>query len=373
MFFSNKKQLQSCRDEVRQHEDKIAGMDAELQALRTENDQLRQQLESQEQANSSHNSLFVNFEKFGESFSELQKSLMQNAYAMKDEKQSAIRSSEISTQTISSVETMTRGIESVCDISKESADSVERLANLAEKIGDFVSIIQGISEQTNLLALNAAIEAARAGETGRGFAVVADEVRNLARRTRDATSEIASLVETITLETKKSTDTMSAVMDATSGFQQQISNSIEMINLQLENAKGMETAISSTSLRSFVELAKLDHLVFKFGIYKAFMGLTETQAEDLPNHHNCRLGSWYYEGEGLACFSNLPGYREIEPPHKAVHEKGMQALAHYNRGDWSTGIATIAEMEEASIQVLMHLENLARAGEENSDILCTEH
>ncbi|MCU7916007.1 MAG: hypothetical protein KZQ65_08935 [Candidatus Thiodiazotropha sp. (ex Gloverina cf. vestifex)] len=103
---------------------------------------------------------------------------------------------------------MTRGIDHVSGISKESSDSVVRLASIADKIGDFVSIIQGISEQTNLLALNAAIEAARAGETGRGFAVVADEVRNLAGRTREAPAEIASLVETITQETKKSTDTI---------------------------------------------------------------------------------------------------------------------------------------------------------------------
>ncbi|MCU7808637.1 MAG: CZB domain-containing protein [Candidatus Thiodiazotropha sp. (ex Semelilucina semeliformis)] len=286
--------------------------------------------------------------------------------------QSAIRSSEISTQAIASVETMTRGIDHVSGISKESSDSVVRLASIADKIGDFVSIIQGISEQTNLLALNAAIEAARAGETGRGFAVVADEVRNLAGRTREATAEIASLVETITQETKKSTDTMSAVMDATSGFQGQISNSIDMISQQLDNSKSMEAAISSTALRSFVELAKLDHLIYKFGIYKAFMGLTTTKPESLPDHRHCRLGDWYYQGEGQACFSQLPGYREIEAPHKQVHEQGMLALTLHSKGDWGAGVQAISAMENASMEVLSHLEGLARAGEADSQILCTD-
>ena len=41
------------------------------------------------------------------------------------------------------------------------------LAQVAQKIGDVVKLIQDIAGQTNLLALNATIEAARAGEAGR--------------------------------------------------------------------------------------------------------------------------------------------------------------------------------------------------------------
>ena len=69
-------------------------------------------------------------------------------------------------------------------------DDISALAQVAQKIGDVVKLIQDIAGQTNLLALNATIEAARAGEAGRGFAVVASEVKSLAVQTGKATEEI---------------------------------------------------------------------------------------------------------------------------------------------------------------------------------------
>ncbi|KAF0158594.1 MAG: hypothetical protein FD159_1027 [Syntrophaceae bacterium] len=77
------------------------------------------------------------------------------------------------------------------------AETILALSEQTQQIGEIIASVNDISDQSHLLALNAAMEAARAGEAGRGFAVVAGEVRNLAEQSRQATTQISSILSEI--------------------------------------------------------------------------------------------------------------------------------------------------------------------------------
>ncbi|HEX4086234.1 MAG TPA: CHASE3 domain-containing protein [Chthoniobacteraceae bacterium] len=77
------------------------------------------------------------------------------------------------------------------------AESVVRLSEQSQAIGEIIATVNDLAEQSNLLAVNAAIEAAKAGEQGKGFGVVAQEVKSLAEQSKQATSQVRAILNEI--------------------------------------------------------------------------------------------------------------------------------------------------------------------------------
>jgi methyl-accepting chemotaxis protein len=77
------------------------------------------------------------------------------------------------------------------------AESMMRLSEQTQTIGQIIATVEDLAAQSNLLAVNAAIEAAKAGEHGRGFGVVAQEVKSLAEQSRQATDRVRTILSDI--------------------------------------------------------------------------------------------------------------------------------------------------------------------------------
>lgn len=307
---------------------------------------------------------------FSESAKALQGSLANMAQSMKMEMLSAVRTAGEAAHSRDSVQSLVHRINQMIARAHHSAEAIVQLHEGTGQIDGIVRLIKDVADQTNLLALNAAIEAARAGEQGRGFAVVADEVRKLAERTTKSTVEISELVSRVQSEAMNLKEVADINPDEISTAQQESEAAFSDIEHLLNISRQFTGTLGATALRSFVETAKTDHLVFKQEIYRVFLGLSDKGADDFSSHTACRLGKWYYSGDGKECFSKLPGYREIEPPHKRVHERGLVAVRAYRAGDLDAGFSALAEMESASLEVLDELEHMASSGEGDPGLLC---
>ncbi len=239
----------------------------------------------------------------------------------------------------------------------EAASSVDTLSDRGHAIEQFVTQIQNISDQTNLLALNAAIEAARAGDQGRGFAVVADEVRTLAQKSAAASQEITAIVSSITEQTSHTQKQIKDSENSTNTLFEQTHNVQSIINEITNVSKSMFKVIDQSTNSSFLQTVKLDHVTWKSEIYRAIWGLSDKTASDFVDHHSCRLGNWYFNGDGVK-YKHLSSFQRLDKPHKDVHDGGFEALKSQELNDIDGVKAGLMKMENASALVINILAEL---------------
>lgn len=278
---------------------------------------------------------------------------------LKNESNRLVETSSLFDQSTMILDTIGSDLKKIEQEAAQSRDKINQLNEEVLGISEFVVFIKNISDQTNLLALNASIEAARAGEQGRGFAVVADEVRVLAQRTNVATREITELVETITTSTTSTKVQIGGISELSQTNAQNTDIVLSTVKEVISLARHMQSIILKTSTGSFLNTVKLDHVIWKNEVYQRFMKLSEKNIDDFSDHHKCRLGQWYYHGQGHEIYSHFPSFKALEAPHAEVHTYGIKALQYAQDGDKDAGLAVLDQMEAASNKVMQILVELA--------------
>lgn len=296
-------------------------------------------------------------------------------------------------------------------ISASVSETGERLGTVHALTGNIATIadtIKKIAAQTNLLAINAAVEAARAGDAGKGFAVVANEVKSLSDRTSTATREIGEIVSLLANGMQSMMQAMQAntasvgagaaavgqlatAMNAIEGSISAVVRNSKDIAVALEQQKEAAASVaggvariaghagkSSTALEAvlatmdkgqgavnaligivaetqvpnrLVKLAQSDHVIWKRRLANMIIGREGLRANELADHHHCRLGKWYDQVDD-ARFRRHPAFAALEAPHCKVHQQGIQAVECYNNGDIRGALGRISAVETASREVL---------------------
>jgi methyl-accepting chemotaxis protein len=142
------------------------------------------------------------------------------------------------------------------------ADSVIRLGEQSQTIGNIITSVNELAEQSTLLAVNAAIEAANAGEQGKGFAVVAREVKNLATQSRNATAQVQSILNDIqkaaniaVLVTEQGTKSVEVGVDQSL----EAGDSIRLLSRNITEAAQIMTLIATSSEQQLLGIDQVAH------------------------------------------------------------------------------------------------------------------
>ncbi|OPY15386.1 MAG: Methyl-accepting chemotaxis protein McpA [Syntrophus sp. PtaB.Bin001] len=207
---------------------------------------------------------------------------------------SAQKAMDVSQKGRKTIELAVEGMNFIRTQTDSISASIVKLSERSQAIGEIISTVNDIADQSNLLAVNAAIEAAKAGDQGKGFAVVAQEVRNLAEQSKQATSQVRTILNEIqkavgeaVMSTEQETKAVDAGMKQTS----EAGDSFRRLADTIEDSAQAATQITASSQQ---QLVGMDQVVL------AITNINQASSQ------------------------NVAGARQVETAAQNLHDLGQQ-------------------------------------------------
>jgi len=176
----------------------------------------------------------------------------QKAKLVSDSAQKAAQSSHSGRK---AAEDVGAGMERIRQQMEAIGASMVRLSEQSQAIGQIIATVEDLAAQSNLLAVNAAMEAAKAGEQGKGFGVVAQEVKSLAEQSRQATTQVRTILSDIqkaTTAAVMATEQGGKAVDAGTRQTEVAGTSIQALVGSVTEAAQAATQIAASSQQQLV-------------------------------------------------------------------------------------------------------------------------
>lgn len=154
-----------------------------------------------------------------------------------------------------STDGMISGMDRIQQQMESIAESMVRLSDQSQAVGQIVATVEDLAGQSKLLAVNASIEAVKAGEHGKGFAVVAQEVKSLAEQSRQATAQVRTILGDIQRATNAAvlvTEQGSAAVEAGVRQSEHAAQSIQALSSSVAEAAQAAVQIAASSQQQLV-------------------------------------------------------------------------------------------------------------------------
>ena len=143
--------------------------------------------------------------------------------------------------------------------------------------------------------------------------------------------------------------------------QERLDSFKESLYGMIENVGKIRQDSKVVSQELFTNMAKLDHMIYKNNAYNAALKM-QADTNLVSDANNCRLGKWYNE-EGRKEFGNSQAYKDLQVPHKTIHENISKAMSLYTSADVLDSqeiIRLFKESESESLKLFAYLDKMVQ-------------